>query len=139
MSSFPRLFSPLAIGPVTIRNRIVSSGHDTVMAVDGKVSDQLLAYQEARAAGGGAVANGDNVADFAGAGRMVQQALDELERGRTSLVIAHRLATVRHADRIVVLERGAVVAQGTHAQLMREAGLYANLAALQFLDVELAA
>ncbi|HUJ85361.1 MAG TPA: ABC transporter transmembrane domain-containing protein [Burkholderiales bacterium] len=71
--------------------------------------------------------------------RMVQQALGELERGRTTLVIAHRLATVRHADRIVVLERGAIVAQGTHAQLMREAGLYANLAALQFLDVELAA
>ena len=71
--------------------------------------------------------------------RMVQQALDELERGRTTLVIAHRLATVRHADRIVVMERGAIVAQGTHAQLMREAGLYANLAALQFLDVELAA
>ncbi|HEX9033635.1 MAG TPA: FAD-dependent oxidoreductase [Streptosporangiaceae bacterium] len=49
---FPSLFSPLAIGPVMLRNRIVSSGHDTVMAVDGKVSDQLLAYQEARAAGG---------------------------------------------------------------------------------------
>ena len=49
---FPRLFSPLRIGPATIRNRIVSSGHDTVMAVDGKVSDQLIAYQEARAAGG---------------------------------------------------------------------------------------
>jgi 2,4-dienoyl-CoA reductase-like NADH-dependent reductase (Old Yellow Enzyme family)/thioredoxin reductase len=49
---FPHLFSPLLIGPVTIPNRIVSSGHDTVMAVDGKVSDQLLAYQEARAAGG---------------------------------------------------------------------------------------
>jgi ATP-binding cassette, subfamily B, bacterial len=71
--------------------------------------------------------------------RMVQRALDELERGRTTLVIAHRLATVRHADRIVVLERGAIVAQGTHAQLMREGGLYASLAALQFLDVELAA
>ncbi len=71
--------------------------------------------------------------------RTVQRALDELERGRTTLVIAHRLATVRHADRIVVLERGTIVAQGTHAQLMREAGLYANLAALQFLDVELAA
>ncbi len=49
---FPRLFSPLRIGPVTIPNRIVSSGHDTVMAVDGKVSDQLIAYQQARAAGG---------------------------------------------------------------------------------------
>jgi len=66
--------------------------------------------------------------------RMVQQALEALERGRTSLVIAHRLATVQHADRIVVMDRGAIVAQGTHADLMKEGGLYANLAALQFLD-----
>ena len=51
-SRFPHLFSPLRIGPVEARNRIVSSGHDTVMAVDGKVSDQLIAYQEARARGG---------------------------------------------------------------------------------------
>ncbi len=50
--AFPRLFSPLRVGPVTLANRIVSSGHDTVMAVDGKVSDQLVAYQRARAAGG---------------------------------------------------------------------------------------
>jgi 2,4-dienoyl-CoA reductase-like NADH-dependent reductase (Old Yellow Enzyme family) len=49
---FPRLFSPLRIGPVTIPNRIVSSGHDTVMAVDGMISDQLIAYHQARAAGG---------------------------------------------------------------------------------------
>ena len=49
---FPLLSSPLQIGPVTIRNRIVSSGHDTVMADDGKVTDQLVAYQEARARGG---------------------------------------------------------------------------------------
>ncbi len=66
--------------------------------------------------------------------RMVQQALEALERGRTTLVIAHRLATVQHADRIVVMDRGAIVAQGTHADLMRQGGLYANLAALQFLD-----
>jgi ATP-binding cassette subfamily B protein len=66
--------------------------------------------------------------------RLVQQALEALERGRTTLVIAHRLATVQHADRIVVLERGAVAAQGTHAELMREGGLYASLARLQFLD-----
>ena len=51
-TALPHLFEPLTIGPVTIRNRIVSSGHDTVMARDGKVSDQLLAYQEARAEGG---------------------------------------------------------------------------------------
>ncbi len=49
---FPRLFEPLRIGSVTIRNRIVSSGHDTVMAVDGLMTDQLIAYQAARAAGG---------------------------------------------------------------------------------------
>jgi ATP-binding cassette subfamily B protein len=66
--------------------------------------------------------------------RVVQQALEALERGRTTLVIAHRLATVQHADRIVVLERGAIAAQGTHAELMRQGGLYASLARLQFLD-----
>ena len=66
--------------------------------------------------------------------RMVQQALEALERGRTTLVIAHRLATVRHADRIVVMDRGRIVAQGTHAELIAQGGLYASLAALQFLD-----
>jgi len=68
--------------------------------------------------------------------RMVQQALEALERGRTSLVIAHRLATVQHADRIVVMDRGSIAAQGTHVELMQQGGLYANLAALQFLDSE---
>jgi ATP-binding cassette subfamily B protein len=66
--------------------------------------------------------------------RLVQQALETLEAGRTTLAIAHRLATVQHADRIVVMERGAVVAQGPHAELMRQDGLYASLARLQFLD-----
>ena len=66
--------------------------------------------------------------------RMVQQALEALERGRSSLVIAHRLATVQHADRIVVMDRGRIVAQGSHTELMRQGGLYASLAALQFLD-----
>jgi ATP-binding cassette subfamily B protein len=65
--------------------------------------------------------------------RMVQQALERLEHGRTTLVIAHRLATVQHADRIVVMDRGALVAQGTHAELVRQGGLYAGLAQLQFL------
>jgi ATP-binding cassette subfamily B protein len=69
----------------------------------------------------------------AAAERLVQQALETLEAGRTTLVIAHRLATVQHADRIVVLERGAIVAQGTHAELMRQGGLYSSLARLQFL------
>ena len=66
----------------------------------------------------------------------VQRALEALEQGRTTLAIAHRLATVQHADRIVVMDRGRLVAQGTHAELMHEGGLYARLAALQFLGAE---
>jgi ATP-binding cassette subfamily B protein len=64
--------------------------------------------------------------------RLVQAALGELMRGRTTLVIAHRLATVLKADRIAVLDAGRLVAVGSHAQLMRESPLYARLAALQF-------
>ncbi len=64
--------------------------------------------------------------------RAVQAALATLSRGRTTLVIAHRLATVRRADRIVVVEAGRIVASGPHEALVREGGLYARLAALQF-------
>jgi ATP-binding cassette subfamily B protein len=64
--------------------------------------------------------------------RLVQAALGQLMRGRTTLVIAHRLATVLKAERIVVLEAGRVVAVGNHAQLMRSSPLYARVAALQF-------
>ncbi len=62
----------------------------------------------------------------------VQRALETLSRGRTTLVVAHRLATVRKADRIIVLEAGRIVATGTHEALVREGALYARLAALQF-------
>ena len=62
----------------------------------------------------------------------VQHALTVLAHDRTTLVVAHRLATIRRADRIVVIERGRVVAQGTHDALARSNGLYARLAALQF-------
>ncbi|MFJ4371234.1 ABC transporter transmembrane domain-containing protein [Pseudomonas japonica] len=63
---------------------------------------------------------------------LIQQALPTLMAGRTTLVIAHRLATVQHADRIAVIEGGRVVAIGTHRQLIAENPLYARLAALQF-------
>jgi len=67
--------------------------------------------------------------------RLVQEALERLMEGRTSIVIAHRLATVRNADRILVLDGGRIVATGRHEELIRQGGLYARLAALQFQDV----
>ncbi|ANC02648.1 MULTISPECIES: ABC transporter transmembrane domain-containing protein [Pseudomonas] len=63
---------------------------------------------------------------------LIQQALPQLMAGRTTLVIAHRLATVQHADRIAVIDQGRVVAVGSHRQLVEENPLYARLAALQF-------
>ena len=66
--------------------------------------------------------------------RAVQQAVDRLAEGRTTIIVAHRLATVKKADRIIVMEEGRVVATGTHDALVAEGGLYAQLARLQFTE-----
>jgi len=68
--------------------------------------------------------------------RAIQDALAVLMGSRTTIVIAHRLATVRAADRIVVMEQGRIVETGTHADLSARSGLYARLASLQFAAVE---
>ena len=66
---------------------------------------------------------------------LVQSAIQNLIRGRTVFVIAHRLSTVRHADRILVLENGTIADSGTHEDLMNRLGTYRRLYELQFLDV----
>ncbi|ADO43157.1 ABC transporter transmembrane domain-containing protein [Ketogulonicigenium vulgare] len=68
----------------------------------------------------------------------VQKAVEQLARGRTTLIVAHRLATVKRADRILVFEQGRLVAQGTHDSLVAEGGLYARLARLQFIAADAA-
>jgi len=64
--------------------------------------------------------------------RIVQAALEQLMKGRTTFIIAHRLATVKNVDRIFVVEEGRVIATGSHEELVRENALYARLASLQF-------
>ena len=66
--------------------------------------------------------------------RSVQEAFDHLSMGRTTIVVAHRLATVKKADRIIVLDKGRIVEQGKHEKLMSEKGVYARLASLQFTN-----
>jgi ATP-binding cassette subfamily B protein len=66
--------------------------------------------------------------------RMVQAALESAMSGRTTLVVAHRLATVQRANRIIVMDHGRIVEQGTHETLVAANGIYARLAALQFME-----
>ena len=66
--------------------------------------------------------------------RLVQQAVDAMAEDRTTLIVAHRLATVKKADRIIVFDGGRIVATGTHDALVAEGGLYARLARLQFTE-----
>ena len=71
--------------------------------------------------------------------QLIQEATDKITKGRTSIVIAHRLATVKKADNIIVLDAGEIVEQGTHAELLdKQDGYYRNLYEVQFLQEEVA-
>ena len=64
--------------------------------------------------------------------KLVQDALDRLMQGRTTIIIAHRLATILKADRIIVMDKGRIIEEGTHKSLIAKKGVYAGLAKLQF-------
>src|SRR5690606_20868293 len=68
--------------------------------------------------------------------RSIQKALEQAAAGRTTLSVAHRLATIKYADNIIAMEKGRIVEQGTHAELIAKDGLYANLVRLQTISTE---
>lgn len=116
------------------------AGYDTVLSEDGL---QLSGGQRQRLAIARAVINDPRIVILdeatsaldAESERLVQEALDRLMEGRTTFVIAHRLATVRQADRIIVLEGGRVVEEGRHDELVGSGGVYSRLARLQLEEV----
>ena len=67
---------------------------------------------------------------------LIQQALDELCKGRTTIVVAHRLSTIKNADKIAVIDGGRIIEQGTHQELLNQNGKYAELYNLQFKNLE---
>ena len=67
---------------------------------------------------------------------LIQSALDELCKGRTTVIVAHRLSTVKNADEIAVIDNGEIAEKGTHAELMKQNGIYKKLYSLQFRDEE---
>ena len=69
---------------------------------------------------------------------LVQQAFEKISKDRTTLVVAHRLATVKKADRILVMDKGQIISEGTHSELVSQGGLYSRLAELQFSDGSIA-
>jgi len=66
--------------------------------------------------------------------RIVQDALENMMRNRTSIVIAHRLSTIQNADLIVVMQKGQIIEQGKHQELLDKKGVYSNLVAMQSID-----
>ena len=68
---------------------------------------------------------------------IIQASLEKVLKNRTTIIIAHRLSTIQKADRIIVLDKGLIISQGTHEELMKEGGLYTKLSKMQFKNINL--
>jgi ATP-binding cassette, subfamily B, bacterial len=142
----PRLAERMGGSPATLADRIAGLYLPTAgdIPIDGGGGQSLSSGQAQRIAPARALPKDAPIllldeatsALDAESERKVQTALDRLMEGRTTLVIAHRLATVRSADRILVMDGGRIVEEGTHEALLNQGGLYARLARLQFTGAE---